>query len=390
MQWASAIANDESLANALAVIDGSLSSRLLDAAPDVVFVFVSAHYADEMPALPELIAARWPGAMTFGCSGNGIVGGGREVELERAVSVTAAVLPGVGLHGFHLSPKQLATIAASPLALAECVGTEEQDVSFLLLPDPFSCDAERLLQAFDIIWPDAPKIGGIVSGGHQPGESAMFLQEALHREGAIGLALSGPIEVEAVVAQGCRPVCEPMRVTLCQENLLIELDGQPAGERIQAAFENAPEEEQALMKQSLFVGLLIDDSEESPSRGDFLVRNILGADPNKGILAVSGRLMQHQTVQLHVRDAQSSAEDLTALLSASAERGPPEGALLFSCLGRGRGLYGVPNHDIEMMQGWFEGLATGGFFCNGEIGPVGGTSFLHGYTSSIGLFRSKG
>ncbi len=389
MQWASAIASDEGLATALANIDGSLSTRLLDEAPDVLFVFVSAHYSEEMPSLPALLAARWPGAMVFGCSGNGIVGGSREVEVERAVSVTAAVLPGVSLRGFHLSPKDLATLIASPLTLPGYVGTDERDLSFLLLPDPFSCDVERLLQAFDITWPDAPKIGGIVSGGNKPGEGAMFLGDALHRTGAIGLALSGPIELEAVVAQGCRPVSHPMRVTRCQENLLMELDGVPAGQRIQTAFEESSEEEQALMRQSLFVGLLMDDSLETPGRGDFLVRNILGADPGRGVLAISGRLVQHQMVQLQVRDAQTSAEDLVALLAASAEGGEPAGALLFSCLGRGQGLYGVPDHDIKLMQEQFAGLATGGFFCNGEIGPVGGSSFLHGYTSSIGLFRSK-
>ena len=141
------------------------------------------------------------------------------------------------------------------------------------------------------------------------------------------------------------------------------------------------------MRQSLFIGVVMDDALETPDRGDFLVRNILGADPKRGILAIGGRLVEHQTVQLHVRDARTSAEDLAALLSVSAEAGAPEGALLFSCLGRGRGLYGVPDHDIKLMQEQFEGLPTGGFFCNGEIGPVGGTSFLHGYTSSIGLFR---
>jgi small ligand-binding sensory domain FIST len=387
MQWASAIANDESLATALAVIDGSLSSRLLDAEPDVLFVFVSAEYAEQLSALPMLLEARWPGAMAFGCTGSGIVGGSREMEQERAVSVTAAVLPGVTLTGFHLGPKELATLIASPLALPGYVGTEEDDVSFLLLPDPFSCDAERLLQAFDIVWPGAPKIGGLVSGTREAGDGAMFLGEQVHREGVIGLALSGQIELEAVVAQGCRPVSTLMSVTRSQENLLIELDGKPAGERIQAAFEAATEEEQALMRQSLFLGVVMDDALESPDRGDFLVRNILGADPKRGILAIGGRLVEHQTVQLHVRDARTSSEDLAARLSTSAQAGAPEGALLFSCLGRGLGLYGVPDHDIKLIHEQFAGLATGGFFCNGEIGPVGGTSFLHGYTSSIGLFR---
>ena len=386
MLWASAIANDESLDDALATIDGILTARLLDAQPSVLFVFLSPEYS--MEAVAPAAARRWPNALLFGCSASGTVGGGREVEHARAISVTAAVLPGVSLKGFHLGPREIATLTASPLALQGFVG-ELEAPSFLLLPDPFSCDSEKLLAAFDILWPDAPKVGGLVSGARQAGEAAMLLGGAVHREGAIGLALSGAFQLEAVVAQGCRPVGVPMRVTRCQDNLLIELDGEPASERIQTAYEQAPEDEQELMRQSLFVGVVMDDSIEDPGRGDFIVRNILGADPKHGILAIGGRLVQHQLVQLQVRDARTSSEDLAALLSAAASNGDPAGALLFSCLGRGQGLYGVPNHDMGLVHAQFEGLPTGGFFCNGEIGPVGGTSFVHGYTSSIALFRPE-
>ena len=388
MQWASAIANDPTLVDALAQIDATLSTRLLDAAPDVLFVFVSPHYEDAADALLDEAARRWPGALVFGCSASGVVGGGREVEQERALSVTAAVLPGVTLRAFHLGPRELATLTASALALGSFVDVPPEDTSFLLLPDPFSCDGERLLSAFDIVYPGAPKLGGMASGARAAGEAILYAGDAAHREGAVGLALSGPITLHAVVAQGCRPVGAPMRVTRCQDNLLVALDGQPAAEAIQATYEQASDEEQTLMRASLFVGVVMDDGLEDPVRGDFVVRNILGADPDRGILAINGTLVQHQLVQLHVRDARTSTEDLAALLLAAASEGPPAGALLFSCLGRGRGLYGVPDHDIGLVQGQFEGLQTGGFFCNGEIGPVAGTSFLHGYTSSLALFRS--
>ena len=384
MEWASAIANDDSLADALATIDGSIATRLGESAPDLIVAFVSPEY-DEITSLPELVAARWPGALLFGCSASGIIGGGREVERDRGVSVTAGVLPGVSLRGFHLGARELATLTASPLALPGFVDGDPD--ALLLLPDPFSCDSEKLLSACDIVWPDAPKIGGLVSGTRGAGEAVLFVGGEAHREGVVGLAISGAVRVDAVVAQGCRPVGPPMRVTRCQDNLLIELDGEPAGERVQRAYEEATEDEQALMRASLFVGVAMDDAIEQPGRGDFVVRNILGADPNRGILAISGRLMEHQRVQLQVRDAQTSSEDLAALLSAAASDGNPAAALLFSCLGRGRGLYGVPDHDVGLVLSQFEGLPTGGFFCNGEIGPVGGTSFVHGYTSSIALFR---
>ena len=384
MQWASAIANDDSLADALATIDGSVATRLGESAPDVIVAFVSPEY-DEITSLPELVAARWPGALLFGCSASGIIGGGREVEQSRGVSVTAGVLPGVSVRGFHLGARELATLTASPLALPGFVDGDPD--ALLLLPDPFSCDSEKLLSACDIVWPEVPKIGGLASGTRAAGDAVLFVGSDAHREGVVGLAISGAVRVDAVVAQGCRPVGPPMRVTRCQDNLLIELDGEPAGERVQRAYEEATEDEQALMRASLFVGVAMDDAIEQPGRGDFVVRNILGADPNRGILAISGRLMEHQRVQLQVRDAQTSSEDLAALLSAAASDGEPAAALLFSCLGRGRGLYGVPDHDVGLVLSQFEGLPTGGFFCNGEIGPVGGTSFVHGYTSSIALFR---
>ena len=109
-------------------------------------------------------------------------------------------------------------------------------------------------------------------------------------------------------------------------------------------------------------------------------------------MAIGELLKEGQLVQFHLRDAETSAEDLTAVLERYAvenRENQVHGALLFSCLGRGQYLYGRPNHDTDIFHEKLGPVPLGGFFCNGEIGPVSGTTFLHGYTSSFGIFRPR-
>jgi small ligand-binding sensory domain FIST len=206
----------------------------------------------------------------------------------------------------------------------------------------------------------------------------------------VGLALKGNVVVDTVVAQGCRPVGKLMSITKSSQNLLQELDGRPPLEVLRELFSESGERDQSLMQHSLFLGVLMDDFIDNPQQGDFLIRNIIGMDARSGAMAVGEMLREGQRVRFHLRDALTSAEDLAALLAryGSAERASPcEGALLFSCLGRGQYLYGRPDHDTELFADKVGLIPLGGFFCNGEIGQVSGTTFLHGYTSSFGIFR---
>jgi small ligand-binding sensory domain FIST len=202
--------------------------------------------------------------------------------------------------------------------------------------------------------------------------------------------MKGNVIVDTVVAQGCRPVGHLMCITRSHQNLLEELDGRPPLEVLRELFTSCNERDQGLMQHSLFLGVVMDDFNENPQQGDFLIRNIVGMDARTGAMAIGEMLREGQRVQFHLRDALTSAEDLSALLAryGSQERASScEGALLFSCLGRGQFLYGRADHDTGLFAEKVGDIPLGGFFCNGEIGQVGGTTFLHGYTSSFGIFR---
>jgi small ligand-binding sensory domain FIST len=269
----------------------------------------------------------------------------------------------------------------------------EDEPHFVLLADPFSADAGSLLSGMDYAFPSSPKIGGLASGANGPGLNALFLDGEVFHGGAVGVALTGDVALDTVVAQGCRPVGELLSVTGCRENVLYELDGRPALEALRDLFTGLDERDRRLAGTSLFVGILMDDLREEPETGDFLIRNLIGIDSATGSLAVGERLQQGMSLRFHLRDAQTSAEDLDAMLSGYRKTLPntesPSGALLFSCVGRGQGLYGQKDFDTDAFRQHLGDVPVGGFFCNGEFGPVGGTTFLHGYTSSFGLFRPR-
>ena len=391
MKWASAVSEEQNLEEALRECASQVRDGLGQGPPDLALVFVSAHFASQYESVPAIVGEHLGSTLLFGCSAGGVIGGGKEVEQRHGVSLTAAKLPGVELSAFHLHGDDLPDLDASPDAWEDAFNvTAQDDPGFVLLVDPFSFPAQNFLLGLDYAFAKSVKIGGLASGGSRGGENALFLGGKVHREGAIGLALKGNIIVDTVVAQGCRPVGKLMSITKSNQNLLQELDGRPPLEVLRQLFSESDEKDQGLMQHSLFLGVLMDDFIDSPQQGDFLIRNIIGMDARSGAMAVGEMLREGQRVRFHLRDALTSAEDLADLLVryGSAERASPcEGALLFSCLGRGQYLYGRPDHDTELFADKVGVIPLGGFFCNGEIGQVSGTTFLHGYTSSFGIFR---
>ena len=392
MKWASAISEESNLDGAVTECANSIRGQLGEP-PQLAVAFVSPHYQTDYarvgPLLGELLGAEH----AFGCSGGGIIGAGMEVEQRPALSVTAATLPGVDIETFHLDGDKLPDLDAGPDKWRELVGvSQSQEPQFVLLADPFSFPVQNLIMGLDFAFPAAAKIGGLASGAQRAGDNALFLDGEVHGSGAIGLALHGNIMVDTVVAQGCRPIGDAMRITSSQRNVLVELDGKPPMAVLQDLFRSLSERDRQLMGHSLFLGVVMDEFLDSPVQGDFLIRNVVGMDQRTGALAIGEMLKEGQLVQFHLRDADTSAQDLTFVLeryaSENRENEVP-GALLFSCLGRGEYLYGRPNHDTDIFREKLGQVPLGGFFCNGEIGPVGGTTFLHGYTSSFGLFRSR-
>lgn len=393
MRWVSVSSDRSGLEPAIE----DATARLHDAlggAPDLVFAFVSGHaLASERPLLRQ-ISARLPGARVAGCTAGGVIGGGVEIEQRAALSLIGASLPGVEVRVTHLGPRELDPSRLDPAFWSRSLGVSAaHQPSFVVLPDPLSCDTERLISSLDIAFPSAPKVGGLASGARQGQRNALLANQAVHEAGVVIVSLVGDLVMDTVVAQGCRPLGAPMVVTRCERNFILELDGQPAVEVLDAIFTELRPDERALFQRGPMMGVAIDPARESTRRGDFLVRNLLGVDRERGVLGVGAAVRSRQVVQLHARDRDSSDEDLRELLSRYRREHPgepPAGALLFSCLGRGVGLYGVTGHDSRVYRQLVGSTALGGFFCGGEIGPVHNRTFLHGYTSCFGLIRPAG
>jgi small ligand-binding sensory domain FIST len=360
-------------------------------------LFVSGHYQKEIAGLWPSLKNDLPFKNLIGCTAGGVIGGGLEEEGHPAVSLTGAVLPKVKISPFHFHQENLPDGDHGPQVWRELVKSDPADnPQFLLLADPFSLDSDALIAGLDFAFPHSAKVGGLASGGAAPNENFLFINDKVYHKGAVGVAFSGDISIEVIVAQGCRPIGEKLTVTGSDQNVLMSVNNRPPLEYLQGLYETLSKRDQKLLQQSLFLGVVMDAFNETPKQGDFLIRNITGLDEKNGFLAVGTHLRSGQTVQFHLRDSVTSHDDLKLLLMKSNAANLKEalqgktskaGAMLFSCLGRGHRLYGEPNHDSNLVSAICGKIPVGGFFCNGEIGPVGGKTFLHGYTSSIAVFR---
>jgi small ligand-binding sensory domain FIST len=356
--------------------------------PDALFVFVSPHHSDSYDFILERLQSELKPKHLVGCSAGGVIGEGRELEDNPGLSLTAALLPEVQVKTLKLSDADLPDADSPPRAWEELVGVPaSEQPQFLLLLSPFMGKAEELLAGLDYAFPRSPKVGGIVSGLRGVGERTMFLDGERVSDGAVMMCLSGKIALDTLVAQGCRGLGGVHTITGCERNMLKELDGKPALKLLTEIYEAAPAGDRKLMNRALFLGIINDPlASWPPKHGDFLIRNVLGIDAGSRSLAIAALLREGQAVSFHVRDAEAASEDLRQMLERYQNPGAA-GALLFSCLGRGEGMYGKADHDSGLFRSRFGGLALGGFFCNGEIGPVGSQTFIHGFTSSFGIFR---
>ncbi|MBD2195122.1 MULTISPECIES: FIST signal transduction protein [Calothrix] len=397
MQWTNALSTRPSLEAAITdVVERAVSS--LTAPPDLGLVFISSAFASEYSRLLPLLAEKLSVPVLIGCSGGGVIGTTtqgqtQELEAEAALSLTLAHLPGVDVKVFHILADELPDLDSSPDAWIDLIGVPPSPTpQFILLCGSFASGINDLLQGLDFAYPGSVTIGGQASAGGMSGRMALFCNDRLYREGTVGLALSGNIVLETIVAQGCRPIGEPMQVTKAERNIILELDEQVPLVLLRELIANLSEKERILAQHSLFVGVAMDGFKPSLQQGDFLIRGILGVDPTAGAIAIGDRVRPGQRLQFHLRDAEASAEDLEVLLQqyqdSQADEVAAAAALMFSCVGRGEGLYGKPNFDSELFRRYIKDIPVGGFFCNGEIGPVAGSTFLHGYTSVFGICRA--
>jgi small ligand-binding sensory domain FIST len=392
MAWASVVEFGSNASTMIAAAAGKLRTALQGRDPDLVIAFITPHFADIYPHLPGLLHHHVSPALVIGCSAGGVIGGGEEVENRPAISLTAACLPGVALRAVHTDTLDLPDEDAPPELWKTWLGlAPDRDWQFVVLADPFSARVEPFLNGLDYAFPASAKVGGLASGGQRAGDNLLVLNQATHHNGLVCLALAGNLRLDTIVAQGCRPIGPPLTVTRCERNVLLEVDGESPLIMLNRLFRDASEYDRTLMRSALFLGVGVEAVPGSPGDSEaFLIRNLIGADYNAGTMTVGALLREGQVVRFHLRDRQTSRDDLNQLLETYAvdRPVPPEaGALLFACLGRGHHLYGEPNVDSSSFLGRLGPRALGGFFCNGEIGPVGGATFIHGYTSSFGIFR---
>src|SRR5215213_2069996 len=353
----------------------------LGGTPDLVVCFFSMEHADAAGGIALSLSERTGTANILGCTAQGVIGDGREVEGEPGLAVWLARLPGVEVRPFGLRVLPLEVGIGGWPDLPD-----GDQASVLLLADPFTFPADSFLERLNAEQPGLPVIGGMVSGSTEPGRHRLLNGTEVIDGGAAGVALIGPVDLRAVVSQGCRPVGAPFAVTRGEGNVVHELGGQPAVSRLRqmlAALD--PREHELLRGGGLQVGQVIDEHKASFDRGDFLVRGLLGADPETGSIAVADTVEVGQTLQFHVRDAAAAHEDLELLLAPVAAW-RPRGVLLFSCNGRGRGFFGEPDHDAARVAAATAEAPMAGFFAQGELGPIGGRNFLHTFTASMAVF----
>lgn len=350
---------------------------------DLCILFASRSHLDEiddgLQAVEQALAPRH----LIGCCAQGVVGPGREIEQGTGASVWAATFEDARVESFHLTARPTdegAIIEGMPGA-----GGAEL---MLLLSDPMTFPAEALLDLLAREQPGLPVVGGIASGAQAVGEHVLFHGGGSLEEGAVGALLEG-VDVLPCVSQGAAPIGPEMVVTAAERNLILELASKPALEKLSQVIAEVSPRDRALAATGLLIGIVIDENKPEYERGDFLIRGLLGADPSNGALAIGDTPRVGQTVRFHVRDAQSADEDLHVALSmqtAALAGRPTAGALLFTCNGRGRQMFPEADHDAAALARSLGQPPVSGFFCAGEIGPVGGRNFLHGFTATIALF----
>ncbi|MEN0061851.1 MAG: FIST N-terminal domain-containing protein [Myxococcota bacterium] len=376
MEWASGLSVRTSMPSALAEV---LAQVAKVNGPDLVLCFTSGGLNAQLGPLTDALSGTFRDACVMGAASHGVIGGSREIEGDPALSVVVARLPDVQLAPFVVHPDD--AIWSADRWRGEVAAAR----GALLFSDPYSIDVMPWLGTLQNAWPGVPIVGGLGSAEARL-EGPRFVLNGAHLNGGIvGLGWSGRVRFSSRVAQGCRPIGAPMFVTRSDGNHIFELDGRPAVDVLRELHEQLDPMDQALFGNSLFIGLQMRDQTEY-AQGDFLIRNVVGVSKDPTALVIAAVPERFEVVQMHLRDARAAHEDLKSVLAPEAS---PRGALLVSCVGRGRGLFGESNHDSDQFAERFGTVPLGGVFANGEIGPVQGQPYVHGYTSVFALFEEE-
>ena len=365
--------------------ESALSGVDLSAAPDLLLVFVDSRYGAHYAEIIERLRSRTGARHLIGASGQSVIGSSLEAEEGSAIAVLGLSLPNAEFTPIRIDPDSMSDDLFAPLQGGPDI--------WLMFSNPFSIMTDQLVAHLQQLRPEITLLGGMASSHRQQQDCVVFIDDHVLPRGAAMMGLTG-VSVRPVVAQGAEPLGQPWIVTGCEQNRVLTLGSRPALEVLQETIGELDDATRERAVQNLLVGLAMDEYKETHERGDFLIRNVMGADRESGAVAINAIPRVGQTFQFQFRDAQAADDDLRTRLHDLRDALEPQeevlGALLCSCNGRGRGLFGEPDHDASALAEAFGPTPTAGFFCNGEIGPVGGENYLHGFTASIAVLTAQG
>ena len=384
MKCVSAFSTALNTSTAVQQVLKKLKQGLAGETADLTVVFSSMHHADELGQVATTVRQQGRSRHVLGCTAEWLVGEDREIEGDPALVAWSIALPGVSIQ-----PLRLGDPGEPGLEWAKGI-VDRSQAAVLILGDPFSFQADDFLKSINQEAPGLRVLGGMASGSQVPRANQLILDDTTYLDGAVAILLEGPISIRSVVSQGCRPVGHSMIVTKAEQNIIRELGRRPALSALRDMFQELDSDDQQRVQNGLHLGRVINEYQDSFKRGDFLVRNVMGADES-GAIQVNDLIRVGQTVQFHVRDAETADEDLReslVLVRDHPQRSTqPSGALLFTCNGRGTRLFEQPDHDVNLIHEVLGPIPVAGFFAMGEIGPIGGQNFVHGFTASVVLFE---
>ncbi|MCZ3386196.1 MAG: FIST C-terminal domain-containing protein [Actinomycetia bacterium] len=372
-----------------AVIAASRALAELTEPPAFACIFVRAANPDDVAAA-LLAAQRTIGAPhAIGCSSShGVIGGGHGIEDVSAVSVFVASGDALSVRSFHLevmpTSESIAVVGVPPIGPGDQVA--------IVLADAYSFPVEGFVEQSAQSLGGLPMAGGLAVGGQGSGSTRLLIDGRVVERGAVGLVLGGAASIESVVSQGCRPVGNPMTVTRCEGNVVLELAGRPALQRLEDLLLTLTPEDQAIAGTGLQIGVVHDEYADQHEQGDFLIRSLVRIDAERRALVVADDVQVGQTVSFQLRDAEAASADLhrtLAALDSSSAPGHPAGALLFSCNGRGERFFATSDHDALTVRDQLGGAEVAGYFAAGEIGPVAGRNHVHGFAASVVVFSAE-
>jgi small ligand-binding sensory domain FIST len=369
-----------------------LRSQLQGLRPSLGLVFMAPKFFSEARQVLEILRVHAQVPLLAGCSSQGLIVGEQELEQNAGLSLTLYALPGVDLRGFHFTQEQVEEANGPGYWPLETELEPGQTNGWLVFIDPFHLDSETWLRTWNEAYAPLPVLGGLASGDFTEQRTQVYLNGEVFEEGGVAISFGGDVKLAAVTSQGCTPIGETWTLTKVEQNIIHEIGNRPAYQVLAETYNALSPEDQKTARGNLFIGLVVDEYLDEFHRGDFLIRNLLMADPQSGSIAVGALPRAGQTIQFQRRSASAATEDMNELLGRARNQiggATIYGGCLCCCNGRGQGMFGKPNHDAQMVQQRFGPLGLCGFFCNGEIGPIGERNFLHGYTASLALFVKK-